>query len=146
MLDRLGALFATLCAIHCAALPIAFATSTSFTLALLSWKDPRHAWATALLRLSTWEAWAIGAALAFASVCIALGFCRHRRVVPACLLVAAAAAFVSALRMPVLNTPLEHSLLAMLGGLLLIAAHGVNARARRDAACATERLAELGEL
>lgn len=139
MLDRFGALFATLCTIHCAALPVVLATSSSFTLALLSWKDPRHDWAMALLRLSAWEAWAVVAALAFAAACIAIGHRAHRRAAPAWLLAAAALAFAAALHVPLQSTPLAHSAFAVLGGALLVISHLVNARAIRRVGAAHVR-------
>lgn len=129
MLDRLGTLFATLCPLHCAAVPVVLATSSSFMLALLSWKDPRHDWAMALLRLSAWEAWAVVAALALAAACIAIGYRAHRRAAPAWLLCGAALSFAAALHVPLQSTPLVRSAFAVIGGTLLVISHSLNARA-----------------
>lgn len=133
MLDRVGALFAGFCAVHCALVPLAMATMPSFTLALLSWRDPRHALALWLLRIGAWEAWIVAGTLGFAGVSIALGSRTHRDARPLVLLLAATTAFGCALYSPPSSTPATHAALSMLGGFLLIAAHVSNLRSAREA-------------
>ena len=130
MMDRLGTLFAGLCAVHCALVPVAIAATSSFTLALLSWRDPHHGFAMWLLRLSAWEGWVVGGTLTFAAVSFGTTFPSHRDPRPLALLVVAAAAFFAALCMPMFRAPTAHALLAVLGGGLLVAAHVINLRAR----------------
>ena len=133
MLDRVGTVVAGLCAVHCALVPIAIATTSSFTLALLSWRDPHHGFAMWLLRISAWETWVVAAALVFASVSLGLHFPMHRDARPAVLLLVAAIAFACALYLPALRSPVLHGVLAVLGGFLLISAHLTNLRATRRA-------------
>jgi hypothetical protein len=130
MLDRLGTLFAGLCAVHCALVPVAIAATSSFTLALLSWQDPHHGLAMWLLRLSAWEGWVVGGALTFATISFGVAFPSHRDPRPLTLLFIAAAAFFGALCMPVFRAPAMHALLAVLGGGVLVTAHLANLRAR----------------
>ncbi|HEU4662866.1 MAG TPA: MerC family mercury resistance protein, partial [Dokdonella sp.] len=85
MLDRVGTVIAGLCAVHCALVPIAIASTSSFTLALLSWRDPHHALALWLLTISAWEAWVVAGALAFAGLSLGLQFPMHRDRRPAAL-------------------------------------------------------------
>jgi len=131
LLDRFGTVFAGLCAVHCALVPLFVATSSSFMLALLSWRDPHHAFAIWLLRMSTWEGWVIGTALGFAAVSIVFGIRIHRSTRPALLLLGALVSFVAALYSPMLRTPELHAGLAVVGGALLASAHMANLRAVR---------------
>lgn len=126
MLDRIGTVLAGLCAVHCALVPLVVATTSSFTLALLSWHDPHHDLAMWLLRISLWEAWVVLIAIAFATVSMGFGFRAHRNVHPMLLVLAAALSFGLALYAPAFRTPQLHAALAVVGGALLVGAHLMN--------------------
>jgi hypothetical protein len=132
MLDRIGTVLAGLCAVHCALLPLAVATTSSFTLALLSWHDPHHDLAMWLMRISRWEAWVVLGAITFATISIGIGFRVHRNTRPALMVLAASLSFGLALYAPVFRTPLLHAVLAVMGGVLLVTAHLVNLGALRS--------------
>jgi hypothetical protein len=126
--DRAGTFIAAACALHCAILPIILGTIPSMSLALLSWKDPRHNSAMWLLRLSAWEGAVVASALVFASLSIGVGFARHRRPAAMLLLVLAAVLFGLAIQSSLAAWPWAHAGFAVLGGIALAGAHGLNLR------------------
>lgn len=132
-MDRLGTLVSVLCAVHCALVPLVMATMSSFTLTLLSWRDPNHGWVMWLLRISAWEAWVVSGALVFAAISIGLHVRWHRSVRPVLFFVAAAVAFSMALYSPMVTSPITHAMFAVIGGYLLAGAHIANLRATRRA-------------
>ncbi len=129
--DRVGVIVSVSCALHCLAIPIAFATIPSLTLALYAWGHPAHRFATALLFAMRYE-WLL--ALAASSVALlstALGWGRHRRTLPAACAVAGSALLLCAALSPLQSDVLWHTLLATVGGGSLAAAHLFNLRAAR---------------
>jgi len=128
-MDRAGTLIAATCAVHCALLPLALAAIPSMSLALLSWKDPRHNSAMWLLRLSAWEGTVVTSALLFAGLSIGSGFLRHRRPVGILALVLAALSFGIAIKSPLAALSWAHAAFAVLGGVALAGAHWMNLRA-----------------
>jgi len=130
-LDRIGVFTAALCAIHCAAMPLAFASISSLTLALYSWQHPDHRWAVLLLRISRREGAVVAFALLNAALSLLLGWWRHRDARPGMLGGLAAAMFLLALVSPWSAAPLLHAAFAVAGGAGLSAAHLLNLRVAR---------------
>jgi hypothetical protein len=128
-MDRAGTFIAATCAVHCALLPLALAAIPSMSLALLSWKDPRHNSAMWLLRLSAWEGTVVASALLFAGFSIGSGFLRHRRSMAVLALLLAAVSFGVAIKSPFAAVPWAHAGFAVLGGVALAGAHWLNLRA-----------------
>jgi hypothetical protein len=129
LMDRAGTFIAASCAVHCALLPVALAAIPSMSLALLSWKDPRHNSAMWLLRLSAWEGTVVASALIFAGISIGSGFLRHRRPVALLALLFAAVSFGIAIKSPLVALSWAHAAFAVLGGIALAGAHWINLRA-----------------
>jgi hypothetical protein len=127
-MDRAGTFVAATCAVHCAMLPLALAAIPSMSLALLSWKDPRHNSAMWLLRLSAWEGTVVASALLFAGLSIGSGFLRHRRSMAVLSLLLAAVSFGIAIKSPLAAVPWVHAGFAVLGGVALAGAHWINLR------------------
>jgi len=110
-------------------LPLVLATIPSMSLALLSWKDPRHNSAMWLLRLSAWEGTVVASALLFAGLSIGSGFLRHRRSTAVFALLLAAISFGIAIKSSLAALPWAHAVFAVVGGIALAGAHWINLRA-----------------
>jgi hypothetical protein len=131
VLDRIGTLVAAICALHCALLPLAFASVSSLTLALLSWKNPHHGLAIALLQASRWEWLVVSIALGLGGVSLVLGFARHRGLQPLALLLLSAGCFSLAIASPWSADVSMHAAFAVFGGSALAGAHLLNLRLTR---------------
>jgi hypothetical protein len=122
-LDRVGAGASTMCAIHCALMPI---VATSLPLIGLGW-----------LSSPLVEGLLIGLGLSVASIALARGYIRHHRRAEALGVGMAGAAAILAARFAL---PEEMEPFAMAtGGLLLAAAHLVNSRLCATTCCGTEK-------
>ena len=122
--DRLLALLAGACTLHCLIVPLAFALMPSLTLALYSYSDPQHGLAIGVLKLALFEWLAALIASSVALVSTAIGTARHHRLLPL-LLAASGAALLSCVTLVpmVRDAALVHSAFAVAGGALLVAAH-----------------------
>lgn len=132
VMDSVGAVASTACAVHCAALPLLMAFVPSMQLAL---RSVGHEW-HGLLRWLLWshemEAAFALSVIAFASVVLGLSYWQHRRPLP--LMVAAGAALmllVGAFGHWHVNSVL-HVLLQVTGGCGIAAAHLLNMRVQRS--------------
>lgn len=128
--EQLSPWLTGLCAIHCLALPVAMALTTSMTVGLLSWKHPLHGYATFLLHLSRWEATWVGVGLLVTLASLLHGFRRHRRPAPVAWLLASVAVFALALA-PIPMDAWTHAVLMTIGSAILMAATFYDRRLRR---------------
>ena len=115
------------CAVHCAAVPLAFAVLPSLQLALLSLRDPQHGLAMSLLALSRFEAWTVGLAVVLALGTSVVAWRRRRGTLGLVATVAGGALLVAALSTA---SPARHAIFAVAGALALCLSHGANLRAR----------------
>lgn len=144
--DGLGASVSLACAVHCAALPLAFSLLPSLQLALTSWDPQWHGLAQWLLWTHEVERLVVSTVLLFAAVVLTRGFLAHRSRMP--LAVAAAAAVMMGFGAfgHWHSNDLWHVGLQVLGGLGIAAAHVLNWRSlvrlpvRAGTACAAPAL------
>lgn len=130
--DHWGIGLSLLCAVHCLAAPLLFATLPALGLALHSFRDPVRPVSLALLRLEGWHVAAVLATVAFATVTLMLGWRRHRRRLPLAWLAGALFAFAVGLALPS-GPGWQHGVALAVGGILTAVAHAVNRRAVRQA-------------
>ena len=113
--DRLGAGAATLCAVHCAALPVTIALLPALGLEVLA----SHAFELVFLALST----------AFAVLSVAHSLRHHGRFHAWGLLLAGLGILYGERLVPAIHEqPVPHAIVMSLGGLLVASAHWVNLR------------------
>jgi hypothetical protein len=125
-LDRIGMFGATLCALHCAAMPLLMLTVPLSILSIGARGTWQHDLARWVLRLHGYETILVSMALGLAAVSLVLGWLRHRRRLPMLLGVLAAASLGLGLGTPVPWPITLHLLLLVMGSLLLAAAHWFN--------------------
>lgn len=125
--DGLGLALSSACAVHCAALPIAFALLPSLQLALLSLRDPQHRLAMSLLALSRFEAWTVAAAVSLSLGTSLAAWHRHREWTGLAAAVCGSALLVGALAT---SSPGLHTMFAIIGAIALCVSHWANLRAR----------------
>ncbi|PWK93023.1 hypothetical protein BV497_08840 [Fulvimonas soli] len=128
LLDRAGALWAGLCALHCLALPLAFVAAPALTAALYSFHAPQHGLAIALLRAISLEPWFIGISAAVSGLAIGHGAYWHRRWPPVVLALAGVASLALAWFGRLAFDGWAHLIGIGLGGALLVGAHLWNLR------------------
>lgn len=129
-IDRIGAVLAGACTLHCLAMPLLFGLLPSLTLALYSHRDPAHGLAIALLHAARWEWLAATLASLAAIASTATGVPRHRRRVPLVCAAIGALLLGCALLLPgIATSPVWHACSAVAGGAFLTAAHVSNRRA-----------------
>ena len=129
-LDRWGIALSSLCAIHCLAIPAAFALLPSLTVALHSFEAPSRRLALWLLRLQAYDAALVGVALLVAWLSFGTGWRRHRCWRPFGWWLAAALAFAVGLCFGSLPYG-GHGLALASGGILLVIGHVRNLRLLR---------------
>lgn len=131
--DRGAALFASLCAVHCAAVPLIFALMPSMRLALFRFGTPEHQFAQWLLSSQRFDAALVLCAVVVAALSISLGWIRHRRLRPVIWATFGALLMLAGSFGPLASSSLGHALLVVCGGLMLTRAHLLNtARPRQQ--------------
>jgi hypothetical protein len=133
-LDRAGALWATVCAVHCLVLPLIFVMFPAIWMALYSFSDPRHDIAIGILRLMTLEPWFIAVSAGIVGFAAWRGFVHHRRGLPTMLAVLGIASLSAAYRYGAAWEGVAHLLGMLAGGTLLVSSHYANIRLGRQAA------------
>jgi asparagine N-glycosylation enzyme membrane subunit Stt3 len=128
LLDRFGMAWATVCAVHCLALPLAFVVFPALSMALYSFHDPNHAIAIGVLRLITFEPWFIVFATFVAGSACAFGAWRHRHWLPSLCAVAGILSLSLGYRFAGLWDGWLHPFGMISGAGCLVAAHTINLR------------------
>lgn len=129
--DRVGATASFLCALHCAALPVAIALLPTLGLGFLA----DHAF----------ERIFVSCSITLATISLAIGFRQHRRLAALLLMLPGVALLVGGLLMPDDHGSPVHAVLVTAGGILVMCAHLANLRlthsgnADRRSGCASSR-------
>lgn len=130
MLDRTGACFSALCAVHCLLAPWLLALIPGLVLALHSHAHPHHRLAQALMGVARWEWLIVILACSIALITTGDGYRVHRQPKPLFFALAGCASFFLALAVPVLSASiLAHTACTVSGGFLLVRAHLLNIKA-----------------
>lgn len=132
LLDRLGASFSTVCALHCLVAPWLLVVYPSMLLALHSHRHPQHHLAHALMWFMQWE-WLIALlASLVATTSTLVGYRGHGQLRPVGLALAGSALLILAAATPVMRqSMLWHTLSTVTGGLCLVLAHLSNLKERK---------------
>jgi hypothetical protein len=134
VVDRVGACFSALCAVHCLLSPWLVALVPGLVLALHSHAHPHHRFAQALVGFARWE-WLVALlACSIALVATGVGYRIHGRWRPLIFALAGSIFFSLALAVPILSAAiLAHTVCTVSGGLLLVRAHLLNIKAAGSA-------------
>lgn len=127
--DRWGMGLSLLCAVHCLAAPVLFATVPALGLALHSFRDPVRPMSIVLLRMEGWHTPVVLVTAVFAIAIVLVGWRRHRRWLPMAWLAPGLAAFGIGLAAPP-GVGWLHALALSVGGVLTAIAHELNRRSR----------------
>jgi MerC mercury resistance protein len=129
--DRFGALTALLCAVHCAAVPLALALIPALTLALYQFGSPLHGVVQWMLLSHSFERIFAALALSLCAMSLLLGWRQHRRLRAFVPWVIALLAFGFGTLTPIAFVPFWHAVLLVTGGIAISAAHLWNLKLTR---------------
>lgn len=130
-LDRVGALAALICAVHCAAVPLALALIPALTMALYQFGSPLHGLVQWMLLSHSLERIFAALALSLCLMSLLLGWRQHGRLIGLLPWLVALFSFGFGTLTPIAFVPFWHALLLVIGGVAISVAHLLNMKLTR---------------